>query len=147
MFTVKGNQSLQATVVISPSDDPAIAPVPGRPGWYTGSTERAVFVAPPVTAPDTGVVTVPALAVGTYAMQLMEGGVGGRRHADCGVRLRRSRARHVPDGAVNQGYWRSLMAIDSPADLGFAWTKTSQSQPSKLGLLAPIRKDREMMGG
>jgi hypothetical protein len=38
-------------VVISPNHDPAIAPVPGRPGWFTASTERAVFVAPPVTAP------------------------------------------------------------------------------------------------
>lgn len=47
-----------------PSHDPAIAPVPGRPGWFPGSTERAVFVGPPVTAPDTAVFTVPALAQG-----------------------------------------------------------------------------------
>lgn len=76
MSTVRGNKPIQATVVISPSHDPAIAAVPGRPGWFTGSTERAVFVAPPVTAPDTAVFTVPALAAGTYVMQLMEGGLG-----------------------------------------------------------------------
>jgi hypothetical protein len=76
MFALGDNEPIQATVVISPSHDPAIAPVPGRPGWFTGSTERAVFVAPPVTAPDTAVITVPALAAGTYVMQLRDGGLG-----------------------------------------------------------------------
>jgi hypothetical protein len=74
MFTLKDHKPLQATVIISPSRDPAIAPVPGRPGWFTGSTERAAFVAAPVTAPDTAVFTVPALTAGTYIMQMMEGG-------------------------------------------------------------------------
>jgi hypothetical protein len=75
MFTLKDHKPVRATLLISPSDDPAVAPVPGRPGWSTGSTERACFVASPVTAPETGVFTVPPLAAGTYVMQLMEGGL------------------------------------------------------------------------
>jgi hypothetical protein len=75
MFTLRDQKPLRATLLISPSHDPAIAPVPGRPGWSISSTERASFVAPPVTAPETGVFTVPPLAAGTYVMQLMEGGL------------------------------------------------------------------------
>jgi hypothetical protein len=74
MFTLKGRKPVQATVVISPADHPAIAPVSGRPGWFTGSTERASFVSAPVAAPTTGVFTVPALAAGTYLMQIMDFG-------------------------------------------------------------------------
>jgi hypothetical protein len=75
MFTLMDKKPLRATLLISPSHDPAIAPVPGRPGWSAGSTERASFVASPVTAPETGVFTVPPLVAGTYLMQLMEGGL------------------------------------------------------------------------
>jgi hypothetical protein len=71
MFTLGSSKPLRAKLVISPNDDPAVAPVPGRPGWSTGSTERASFVAAPVTAPETAVFTVPALTEGTYAMQIM----------------------------------------------------------------------------
>jgi hypothetical protein len=74
MFTLGDRKPVEVTVVISPADDPAIAPVPGRPGWFTGSTERASFLSAPVTAPHTGVFTVPALAAGTYLMQIMDFG-------------------------------------------------------------------------
>jgi hypothetical protein len=73
VFTLKDRKPLRAVLVISPSHDPAIAPVPGRPGWFVGSTERASFVAEPVTAPETKAFTVPALTAGTYIMQIMEG--------------------------------------------------------------------------
>ena len=75
-FTLGDHQPVRATLLISPSHDPAIAPVPGRPGWSTGSTARASFVAPPLSAPETGVFTVAPLAAGTYVMQLMEDGLG-----------------------------------------------------------------------
>jgi hypothetical protein len=75
MFTLRDQKPVRATLLISPSHDPAVAPVPGRPGWSTSSTERACFVASPVTAPETGVFAVPPLAAGTYVMQLMEGGL------------------------------------------------------------------------
>lgn len=73
VFTLKDKKPLRATLVISPSHDPAIAPVPGRPGWFVGSTEHASFVSSPVTAPTTETFTVPALTAGTYIMQIMEG--------------------------------------------------------------------------
>jgi hypothetical protein len=75
IFTLRDKKPVRATLLISPSHDPAIAPVPGRPGWATSSTALASFVAPPVMAPDTGVFTVPALAAGSYVMQTMEGGL------------------------------------------------------------------------
>ncbi|HEX9358762.1 MAG TPA: hypothetical protein VF933_33740, partial [Streptosporangiaceae bacterium] len=60
------------TLLISPSDNPAIAPVPGRSGFGIIDPGHASFVAPRVTAPGTGVFTVSALAAGTYFMQIME---------------------------------------------------------------------------
>ncbi len=51
-WTLSG-QPVSATMLISPSSDPARAPVPGRPGFGTCITIKADFVAPTVTAPDT----------------------------------------------------------------------------------------------
>ncbi len=71
LFSTTG-KPLWVTLLISPSDNPAIAPVPGRPGFGIIDPGHASFVAPRVTAPGTGVFTVSALAAGTYFMQIME---------------------------------------------------------------------------
>lgn len=60
------------TLVISPSQDPAIEPVSGQPGVYAGSTASAVFVGSPVTAPQSVELSVPALSPGTYDLQFLE---------------------------------------------------------------------------
>jgi hypothetical protein len=66
-------QPLSATVLISPSSDPARAPVPGRPGFGTCITSKAVFVASTVAAPDTLTMTVQPLQPGDYVLQVSEG--------------------------------------------------------------------------
>ena len=71
-WTLSG-QPMSATVLISPSSDPARAPVPGRPGFWTCITSKAVFVAPTVTAPDTEATTVQPLRSARYVLQLSEG--------------------------------------------------------------------------
>ncbi len=67
------DQPLSATVLISPSSDPARAPVPGRPGFGTCITSKAVFVAPTVSAPHTRTFSVQPLSPGDYVLQLSEG--------------------------------------------------------------------------
>ncbi len=69
---LKDNSPTSATLVISHSDDPYMVPVPGRPGWATSSSAKAVFVGTPVKAPETGMFSVPALPAGTYDLQIME---------------------------------------------------------------------------
>jgi hypothetical protein len=72
VFTLTNDSPTSLTLVISPSQNPAFEPVPGLPGVSGGSTASAVFVGDPVTAPDTSTLSVPALAPGTYDLQLME---------------------------------------------------------------------------
>jgi hypothetical protein len=71
-WTLSG-QPVSATVLISPSSDPARTPVPGRPGMGTCITSKAAFVAPTITAPDTQMLTVQPLRPGNYVLQLSEG--------------------------------------------------------------------------
>jgi hypothetical protein len=75
VFDTGDNLPTQITLVISPSSNPAIVPVQGRPGWSEGIFANASFVGSPITAPDTGVLKVPALAAGTYVIQTMEYGL------------------------------------------------------------------------
>ncbi len=72
VFQLKDSSPTSATLVISHSEDPYMAPVPGRPGWATSSSAKAIFVGTPVKAPETGVFSVPALSAGTYDLQIME---------------------------------------------------------------------------
>jgi hypothetical protein len=69
IFTLNGNQPVSISFIISPSDNPAIVPDPTYPGAAHGSTADASFVSSPVTAPDTGTFSVPALKAGTYVVQ------------------------------------------------------------------------------
>lgn len=71
-WTLSG-QPVSATVLISPSNDPARTPVPGRPGMGTCITSKAIFAAPTITAPDTQTFTVQRLPPGDYVLQLSEG--------------------------------------------------------------------------
>ena len=71
-WTLSG-QPVSATVLISPSNDPARVPIPGRPGMGTCITSKAVFVAPTITAPDTHTAPVQPLRPGGYVLQLSEG--------------------------------------------------------------------------
>jgi hypothetical protein len=73
IFAVDDKTPARLTLLISDSDNPAVSPVPAKPGMWVGETSRAVFVAPSVLAPDTVTVTVPALPAGTYLMQVMYG--------------------------------------------------------------------------
>ena len=73
IFALDDKTPVRLTLLISDSDNPAITPVPARPGFWEGIPSRAVFVAPDVLAPDTVAVTVPALSAGTYLMQVMYG--------------------------------------------------------------------------
>ena len=73
IFALDHRTPARLTLLISDSDNPAVTPVPARPGMWYGDTSRAVFVAPSVLAPDTVTVTVPALPAGTYLMQVMYG--------------------------------------------------------------------------
>ncbi len=84
IFALCDNTPTRLTLLISHSDNPAVTPVPGKPGMWVGVTDRASFVAPSVTAPDTTAVTVPALAAGTYVLQIM--GYGARQNATLVVR-------------------------------------------------------------
>ncbi|MDR2983583.1 MAG: hypothetical protein LBV34_01965 [Nocardiopsaceae bacterium] len=63
------------TVVISPSDKPAIVAVRGKPGFTEGSSEHAVFMSEIVIAPHTRVFTVKPLAAGNYVMQTWQYGL------------------------------------------------------------------------
>jgi len=71
-FTRSG-EPLRATVVISRSDNPARASDPERPHIWYYSADRLIFRAPPVEAPATNTVTVPALESGDYLLQLEPG--------------------------------------------------------------------------
>ena len=71
-WTLSG-QLMFATVLISPSSDPARAPVPGQPRFGTCITSKAVFVAPTITATDTLTATVQPLRPGDYVLQLNQG--------------------------------------------------------------------------
>jgi len=73
IFALNDKTPAWLTLLISNSDNPAVTPVPARPGFWEGIPSRAVFVAPDVLAPDTVTVTVPALSAGTYLMQVMYG--------------------------------------------------------------------------
>lgn len=75
IHTSADNSPMSLTLVISPSQNPYRAPVSGRSGWYIASTENASYIAPPVTAPTTGVFSVPALSAGTYDLQIDELGL------------------------------------------------------------------------
>ena len=74
-WTLSG-QPVSATVLISPSTNPARVPVPGRPGMGICITSKAVFVAPKITAPGTHTATVQPLRPGRYVVQLSEGWCG-----------------------------------------------------------------------
>jgi hypothetical protein len=71
IFALHDQTPVRLTLLISDSDNPAVTPVPARPGFWEGDPSRAVFVAPDVLAPDTATVTVPALSAGTYLLQVM----------------------------------------------------------------------------
>jgi hypothetical protein len=73
IFALYDKTPVRLTLLISDSDNPAVTPVPARPGFWEGIPSRAVFVAPDVLAPDTVTVTVPALSAGTYLLQVMYG--------------------------------------------------------------------------
>ena len=60
------------TLLISPSQDPAISSVPGNPMFGTIDESKAVFVGSPVVAPQTGIMSVPPLSAGTYVLQALE---------------------------------------------------------------------------
>lgn len=59
------------TLLISPSQDPAVTPVSGNPDMSELSTANASFVGTPVAA-STGQFSVPALSAGTYDLQVEE---------------------------------------------------------------------------
>ena len=69
IFTLNGNQPVRITLIISPSGDPAIVPDPAYPESAYGDMTKASFVSSPVTAPDTGVFSVPSLPAGSYVIQ------------------------------------------------------------------------------
>jgi hypothetical protein len=73
IFALDDKTPARLTLLISDSDNPAVTPVPARPGFWEGIPSRAVFVAPDVVAPDTARVTVPALSAGIYLLQVMYG--------------------------------------------------------------------------
>src|SRR5215813_12709619 len=64
---------MSATLLLSPSSDPVITPVPGQPGMSLAIAGKAVFQAPAVPAATTKSVLVPGLPAGEYAVQLREG--------------------------------------------------------------------------
>src|SRR5262245_2425103 len=66
------NAPTTMTLLISPSQDPAIATVPNNPMFGTIDTSKAVFTGTPVVAPATGVMSVPALPAGSYDLQILE---------------------------------------------------------------------------
>ncbi len=75
IYTTSDNSPVSLTLVISPNQNPYKAPVSGRPGWYISSSANASFIAPTVTAPNTGTFSVPALSAGTYDLQIDEMGL------------------------------------------------------------------------
>jgi hypothetical protein len=77
IYTTSDNSPTSLTLVISPSQNPYRVPVSGRPGWYISSSANASFIAPSVTAPDTGTFSVQALSAGTYDLQIDEMGLDG----------------------------------------------------------------------
>ena len=77
IYAASDNSPTSLTLVISPSQNPYRVPVSGRPGWFTSSSANASFIAPSVTAPNTGTFSVQALSAGTYSLQLDEMGLDG----------------------------------------------------------------------
>lgn len=75
IFTLADNAATSLTLVISPSQNPYRVPVAGRPGWSISSGANASFISPSVTAPKTGIFSVPALSAGTYDLQIDEMGL------------------------------------------------------------------------
>lgn len=71
IFALGDNSPVTLNLIISPSNSPAFVPDPGYPGSADGSTANASFVSPPVTAPNTGAFSVPALPAGTYDVQTL----------------------------------------------------------------------------
>jgi hypothetical protein len=71
-FTLSG-EAIRATVVISWSEDPARAPMPGRPWMWEYSADRVIVRALPVEAGETKTVPVPALEPGDYVVQVEQG--------------------------------------------------------------------------
>ena len=63
---------MSATLLISPSSDPAVTPVPGQPGMWVGIMSKALFAAPTVPAGSTRSVTAPGPRAGEYVLQLKE---------------------------------------------------------------------------
>ena len=63
---------MSATLLISPSSDPAVTPVPGQPGMWVGIMSKALLAAPTVPAGSTRSVTAPGLRAGEYVLQLKE---------------------------------------------------------------------------
>jgi len=59
-------------LIISPSQHPAMTPVPGRPGLFTGSAATTVVVGPNVLAPNSAVFSVPPLNQGTYIIEVLQ---------------------------------------------------------------------------
>lgn len=66
------NAPTTMTLLISPSQKPAIASVPDRPMFSTIDTSKAVFTGILVVAPATVVMSVPALPAGSYDLQILE---------------------------------------------------------------------------
>jgi len=71
-MTVLSRHGISLTLLISPSHDPAISSVPGKPGMGIVDQSKAVFAGQPVTAPETGVMSVPPLEAGVYVLQVRE---------------------------------------------------------------------------
>lgn len=65
------NVSVPLTLLISPSQNPAVTPIPGTP-MGIGNESNAVFVGTPVSAPNTVALSVPALTAGTYDLQVLQ---------------------------------------------------------------------------
>jgi hypothetical protein len=72
IYASLSNAPTSLTLLISPSEDPAIAPVPGSPMFSTIDGSKAVFTGVPVIAPQAGVMSVPALPAGNYDLQILE---------------------------------------------------------------------------
>ncbi len=63
---------MSATLLISPTSHPVINPVAGKPHMWVAIVDKAVFKAPTVPTAEARSVTMPALPVGDYVLQLHE---------------------------------------------------------------------------
>jgi hypothetical protein len=100
-----------AILLISPSYDSVITPVPGQPAMSLAIVGKAVFKAPTVPAATTKSVIVPALPAGEYVVQLRE---GWGLHDGAALLVRRQRAINVP---VISGAHPALMNVSPSSPL------------------------------